>query len=123
MDEEEFDALLQGRPFGTKDAKREDAKLRRRSILAKALWGRTVEDLERQLHAPHPEIPAGFALADFRELQRMALEILARLNDPKFAWVSRLAFPSQIVSVGSQQYSSWEARCEIVRRAIQYLEK
>jgi hypothetical protein len=123
MDEEEFDALLQGRPFGTADAKKMDERLRRCTTLGRALWGKTSEDLQRQLIAPYPEIPVGYALADFRELQRTGLQISALLNDPRSAWASRLGLSSQIVSVGSQQYTSWEARCEIVRRAIEYLEK
>jgi hypothetical protein len=123
MDEEEFDALLQGRPFGTADAKKIDERLRRCTTLGRALWGKTSEDLQRQLLSPYPEIPSGFALSDFRELQRRTLELSALLNDPRSAWASRLGLSSQIVSVGSRQYTSWEARCEIVRRAIEYLEK
>jgi hypothetical protein len=88
-----------------------------------ALWGRTPEDLQRQLLAPSPEIPSGFDLADFRELQRSAHEISARLSDPRFRWLSHLAFSSHTFFVGNQRFTAWEARCEIVRRAIEYLEK
>jgi hypothetical protein len=52
MDEEEFDSLMQWRSFGTDDAIREDARLRRCATLGTALWGRTSEYLQRQLLAP-----------------------------------------------------------------------
>jgi hypothetical protein len=61
-DEEEFDSLMQWRPFGREDAGRADAALLRRSTLGLALWGRTSADLQRQLLAVHPEIPSGFDL-------------------------------------------------------------
>ena len=69
MDEQEFDALFQ-RPFGREDLERAKAGLGRCGTLAVALFGRTPEDLRRQLVASHPEIPSGFALADFRDLER-----------------------------------------------------
>lgn len=125
MDEEEFDSLTQSRPFGRQDAMRADVQLRRRMTLGISLWGRTLDDLHRQLLAPSPEIPSGFELADFRELQRSAQEISAGLGDPRFASLSQshLAFSSQTILVGIQRFTAWEARCEIVRRAIEYLER
>ncbi len=63
MKEEEFDALMQGRPFGTEDAMRAEAQLRRIFTIGAALWGRTSDDLQRQLLASHPEIPPDIALA------------------------------------------------------------
>ena len=60
MDEQEFDSLFPA------------ARLRRCGTLGLALWGRTSDDLRRQLRAPYPEIPSGFDLEDFRELQRFA---------------------------------------------------
>jgi hypothetical protein len=125
MEEEEFDSLMQSQPFGRKDAMRADVQLRRRRALGIALWGRTLDDLQRQLLAPSPEIPSGFELANFRELQRSAQEISAGLSDPRFASLSQshLAFSSQAIFVGTQPFTAREARCEIVRRAIEYLEK
>ncbi len=123
MDEEEFDSLMQSRPFGMYDAARVDARFRRRATLAAALWGRTSEDLQRQLFAPYPEIPFGFELADFRELQRSVQTISGRLNDPRYAWLSALLAPSWTIVVGTERFTVWEARCEIVRRAMEYLEK
>ena len=70
MNEEDFDLLMQGRPYGTEDALRADAQLQRLFTLRAALWGRTPDDLQRQLLAPHPEIPPGIALPDLQELLR-----------------------------------------------------
>jgi hypothetical protein len=125
MEEEEFDSLMRSRPFGSKDAMMADALLRRRMTLGIALWGSTLDDLRRQLLAPSPEIPPGFQLADFMELERSAHEILGGLSDPRFASLSQshLAFSSHTIVVGIQRFTAWEARCEIVRRAIEYLEK
>jgi hypothetical protein len=122
MDEEQFDSLMQCLPFGTEDAMRADAALRRRSTLSLALWGRTSADLQRQLLAVHPEIPSGFNLDDLRDLERDAQAISSCLSEPRFAWLSHLAFCSWVISAGTQNFTAWEARCEIVRRAIKYLE-
>jgi len=125
MDEQEFDSLMQTRPFGRDEAMQADLQLRRGVTLAIALWGGTPDDLQRQLLAPSPEIPSGFDLTDLRELQRSAEKISARmsdLSDPRYAWLSRLAFSYQTIFVGAQRFTAWEARCEIVRRAIEYLE-
>jgi hypothetical protein len=72
MDDQEFDSLFPAGPFGTVEAVRAEARLRRCGTLGLALWGRTADDLRRQLRAPYPEIPSGFDLEDFRELQRFA---------------------------------------------------
>ncbi|MGH9742273.1 MAG: hypothetical protein ACRD51_07965 [Candidatus Acidiferrum sp.] len=121
MDEQEFDAIFQ-QPYKREDAVRMDSQWRRCGTLAAALWGRTPDDLRSQLLAPHPEIPAGFALADFQELQRTAEATSASLGDPGSAWFSRLAHSSQTILVGTQTFTVWEALCEIIRRAIEYLE-
>ena len=51
MDEEEFDALMNLRPFGTEDAMHWYAQIRGDiglgMTLGSALWGRTSEDLQR----------------------------------------------------------------------------
>jgi hypothetical protein len=123
MEEEEFDSLMPSRPFGREDAMRADAALRRRSTLGLALWGRTSADLQRQLLAVRPEIPSGFNLDDLRDLERSTQVISSCLSDPRFAWLSHLAFCSWVISAGTQHFPAWEARCEIVRRAIEYLER
>jgi hypothetical protein len=122
MDEEEFDALFHSRPFTTKDATKTDLQLRRRIALAIALWGRTLDDLKRQLLAVHPEIPAGFDVTDLRELHQNLQNISSDLSNPRHAWLTRLPVFSQTISADSERYSAWEARCEVVRRAIEYLE-
>jgi hypothetical protein len=114
MDEEQFDELIQSRPFGTEDAKRVDLQFRRSASLGIILFGKTADDLRRQILAPSLQIPSGFDLGDFRELLRTTEQLSAAM--------SRLAFASKTIVVGTQRYTEWEARCEIVRRAIEYLE-
>jgi hypothetical protein len=116
MDEEEFDLLMQGRPFGTADAMRMDAQARRCTTLGIPLWGTTPAGLQRQLLAPHPEIPAGFDLADFHRLHRSTQAILKLMVDPRGPFFNHHFG-------GTQSLVEWEARCEIVRRAIEYLER
>jgi hypothetical protein len=123
MKEEEFDSLMHGRSFGTEDAMRADAQLRRIFALGAALWGRTPDDLQRQLLAPHPEILPSIGLTDLRELLRSVEAMLAAFHDEKNALASiSIALSSPAITIGTQQFTAWEARCEIVRRANQYLE-
>jgi hypothetical protein len=121
MDEQEFDSFRQLRPFRTEEAKQVDLRLRRSRALAVRLWGETVDDLKRQLEAPHPEIPSGFDLADFRELEQTTKLVVAAMKSPRNGLVSCMTFVAARFVVGTQT-SEWEARCEIVRRAIEYLE-
>ncbi len=123
MDEEQFDLLMGSRPFTREDAVQADTQLRRRVTLAIALWGRTSDDLRCQLLAPFPEIPSGFDLADHWELQQSMEQVEARLSDPRNLWLSSFASSSQTISLGSRRFTTWEARCEIVRRAIAFLER
>ena len=120
--EEEFDALIRARPFGTQDANRADLRLRRSASLAATLWGKTPDELRRQLLAASPEIPTGFDLADFRELLHTTEQLLAGMRNPKNEFMSRMALASQTIVVGTQRFTEWEARCEVIRRAIEYLE-
>ena len=127
MDEEEFFRLMGSRPFGTTDAFRWDAHSRRQTRLAltlgAALWGRTPGDLRRQLAAPHPDVPSGFDLADFRDLLQLAAQMSsAVLRLQELRGLSPSVLPPPVVVVGAQGFTEWEARCEIVRRAIEYLE-
>ena len=126
MDEQEFDSLFAPRPFGTAEAMREDARLRRSATLGIALWGRTSDDLRRQLLATYPEIPSGFDLEDFRVLQRTAQRISFMLASSTKCVVVDFPFlttPSPPISIGTQRFTPWEACCEILRRAIEHLEK
>jgi hypothetical protein len=122
MEEHEFDALFQ-QPYKREDAMGADAQMRRCDALGFALWGRKPEDLQRQLLAPYPEIPLGFTLTDFRLLQKRVEAISALSSDRRHAWLSRLQASAGSISVGGQRFTAWEARCEVVRRAIAYLEK
>jgi hypothetical protein len=85
------------------------------------LWGKTADDLKRQLLATRPEIPPGFDLADFRELLESTRTIAADLDKARAAWLPRVS-SRPVVFIGTQGFTLWEARCEVVRRAIEYLE-
>ena len=123
MTEDEFDSLAVWLPFRREDATRaETQRGRLLTTLGVALWGRTADDLQRQLLAPHPEIPVGFELADFQALHRTVQMIVTALHDPQLARLSLAALRPPPISVGADQFTGWEARCEIVRRAIEYLE-
>jgi hypothetical protein len=114
MEEEEFDALVQARPFGTEDAMRADRQVRRSASLGITLFGKTADDLRRQLLANFPEIPSGFDLSDFRQLLQTSVVLSAAVSQADIA--------SETIAVGDERYTEWEARCEIVRRAIECLE-
>jgi len=127
MDEEELDAL-NWRPFGTKDAMRLDAQNRENTglvmTLGVALWGKTPADLQRQLMTPHPEIPPGFGLADFqRLLQWIARVSSAVLMYQRLRGLPAGVLPQETVFVGTEGFTEWDARREIVRRVIDHLEK
>ncbi len=124
MDEHEFDALFPARPFGRDDAIREDARWRRCATLGTLLFGRTADDLRCQLLPSHPQIPSGYDLSDFRDLLRHLQILSGALPNAQNAWLSPLAFAaSAAIIVGTRRLTLWEARCEIVRRAIEYLER
>lgn len=114
--------MFSSRPYGTQDALREDARWRRCGTLGTLLFGRTPDDLRRQLLASHPEIPAGYDLADFQDLQRHLEMVSGALSDPRNNWLSPMwAAAFGVIEVGRQRLSVWEARLEILRRAIAYL--
>jgi hypothetical protein len=128
MTEDEFDALMRARrPYGTKDAVNAEAKIRHgitlMSTLGVALWGKTDDDLRHQLAKPYPEIPPGFDLSDFRDLLHVcAQEVSAVSALHKTAGLEHLLPWSRTIVVGSESFTVLEARCELVRRAIDYLE-
>jgi hypothetical protein len=117
MNEEEFDALNL-RPFGTAGFARREAAQRAQTrlvmTLGEALWGKTAADAARQLQAPHPEIPPGFDLADYRELLQWTAQVTTA--------VVTLEKLRGVPPVGTKRLTIWGARHEIVRRAIDYLE-
>ena len=123
MDEQEFAALFPSRPFGTKDAIEEDARWRRCATLGTLLFGTTPDDLRRQLLAAHPEIPRGYDLADFHDLERHLEMFSNALSNARSTWLSPVASAvAATIVVGSERFSLLEARREIVQRAIHYLE-
>jgi hypothetical protein len=117
MDEQEFDSLLQWRPFECQDLRQAE----RIAALAARVWGVTTDHLRRQLLAPSPALPLGFDLGDYRKLQRQAEVVLLAVtkSGAQNQWASLL---SRIILVDDQRFTVLEAHCEIVRRAIEYLE-
>lgn len=127
MNEEEFDALVKSRPFGTADVAHWEAEQRADTSLVMtlgvALWGKTSEDANLQLLASHPEIPIGYDLPAFRRLLQWTAQMAsAVLTLQRMGYVPPSTLSSPTVFVGSQRLNLWEARREIVRRAIDYLE-
>jgi hypothetical protein len=127
MNEEEFDALMKSRPFGTRDVVQWEAELRADTSLVMTLgvvlWGKSSEDTQRQLLASHPEIPPGFDLADFRKLLQSTAKLASAVSAlQRMRGGPPSILPPPAVCMGSQGLTLWEARCEIVRRAIEYLE-
>ena len=124
MDKDELGWISKLQPFGTAEAAEWNAQLGRCDLLGKALWGRNTEDLRHQLQKSHPDVPPGFDLADFQFLLRESFRLASLdLDDPKNAWIRPKLVHAGTVRVGSQQLTEWEARAEIVRRAIDYLKK
>ena len=120
MNEQEFDAWQSLRPFRTSDMKQFD----RTAALAGHLWGAGLDHMQRQLLAPHPEIPAGFSLDDFRNLQRQSEALLSALQRKPLGpqWGFFRFFMDTKILVGSHRFTYQEACYEIVRRAIDFLE-
>src|ERR1700744_372027 len=99
MTEEEFESSMTLAPFGTADAERAEAQTLRCMSLGVALWGRTTQDMQRQLLAPHPEIPTGFNLEELRRLHRHAQAIsLAK-------WLPRTSLSGPIVFVEERSFT------------------
>jgi hypothetical protein len=128
MNEEEFDALMKSRPFGTGDVVRWETELRASTSLVMKLgvelWGKGPEAAQSQLLASHPEIPVGFDLADFRKLLQWTAKMASAVSAlQQMRAMPPSMLPSQTVFVGAEGLTLWEARHEIVRRAIEHLEK
>jgi hypothetical protein len=127
MNEEDLDKFLL-QPLDHLELTKIDARMRRSATLAQALWGKTLQDLERQLVAPHPALPPTFDLADYRELERSTQRVLVLLKSERVARLlaamnsTFVAAMKSTVIIGTTKYTEMEARHEIVRRAIEYLE-
>lgn len=73
--------------------------------------------------ASHPEIPAGYDLADFQDRQRHLEMITGASGNPRKTWLSPLGTAAfGVIEVGTQRLSVGEARTEILGRAMDYLE-
>jgi hypothetical protein len=111
MDEHEFEALREWQAFSSNDVKMYEAL----PALALELWGRTAEDLRQRLLAPTPKVPYGCTLRDLQMLEQQAT--MMRKFAARFG---RLG--TETIAIGTDTLSVLEARCEVVRRAIDYLE-
>lgn len=120
MDEHEFFAQHPMRPWTRSDfenAHQEGTALAQALWLDNKLWG-DHETMKRQLLAASPEIPAGMGLPELRALERLA-RLGLRFGD-RWHWPRA---PKTFVWIGGRSLTIWEARYEIVRRAINFLER
>jgi hypothetical protein len=124
MDQDDLGWIGKLQPFGTADAAKCEVQLGRCASLGQALWGTTAEHLRRQLAKSSPDLPSGFDLEDFRQLQIHASRFASlNLDLPRHAWARPILLQARRIDVGMQQFNEWEARVEIVRRAIDFLQK
>lgn len=91
------------------------ADFERVAALGAQLWGQgKIENLQRQLELPSPEIPAGVGIAELRALERQARMMLAANQ----RWAPASKFGARVITVGAEQFTLAEAMYEIVRRAL-----
>lgn len=91
------------------------ADFERVQALGAQLWGHgKVENLQRQLELPSPEIPAGIGIRELLALKQHAAMMLAA--NQRWAPASRFAAP--VITVGAEQFTLVEAMYEIVLRAL-----
>src|SRR5262245_40838760 len=113
MTEDEFDSLMRARSFGTEDAMRlETQMLRSTELLAtlgSSLWGKTDDDLRRQLLRPYPAIPPGFGVRDLQDLLHVTAQMLSAIS--AMVGLSHLFDASPRIVVDAESYTLWEARC------------
>lgn len=120
MDEDEFFAQHPMHPWtrsNFENAHQEGTALAQALWLSNKLWG-DHETMKHQLLATSPEIPAGIGLLELRALERMA-RLGLRYSDTQYSPRAPKAF----VWIGERSLTIWEARYEIVRRAIDSLER
>jgi hypothetical protein len=129
MTEEEFDSLMRAaRPFGSEDARQMEARMLHSTALlttlGAALWGKTNDDLRCQLLRPYPAIPPGCGVHDLHDLLQASAQMLSTIAAAyKIVGLPHAFDTSRTIVVHDRSYTAWEARCEIVRRAIEHLEK
>jgi hypothetical protein len=119
VDEQHLDSLRCWQPF----ERQGDPAIARLVALSQALWGRTGEDLRRQLLAPAPAIPPGCTLLELEWLRRNAVQMLHHY----LAFARTLPTtpnqlrPDEVIVVGTERFNTLEARLEVARRAIHKL--
>jgi hypothetical protein len=113
MDEQEFFSSNRFRALRPSDL--ED--FQRLMILGTKLWG-DIQYLTHQLLAPSPEIPDGVGLRELLTLARWAKMCLDLGDRAAFLPVPR----GTVVTVGGRRFSFYEARYEVVKRAIASIE-
>jgi hypothetical protein len=120
MDEDDFFSRYPMRPWTRSDfenAHREGTALAYALWLSNKLWD-DPETMRCQLLAASPEIPAGMGLPELRALERLA-RLGLRYSGSRH-WPQA---PKGFVWIGGRSLTIWEARYEIVRRAIDFLER
>lgn len=126
MNEQEFDAAREWRSFGAQDGMKFEQKLERLATLGLALWGRTPDELRRQLTAEHPTIPTGCSITDLQDLLGQARTLLSAYrtadHNVRIFLNRTLKAEGDVIEIGSESFTVLEARHEVARRAIEWLE-
>ncbi len=123
MDEHEFDSLRDWQPFRPETLGRFEAQAGRVTGLAVALWGNTPADLQRQLTGRYPKLPKSVDLADLHKLLAYAHRFEMLLEKNGSLWPLLRGAQATQIEVGGRLFNIWQARTEVVRRAIEFLEK
>ncbi len=115
MNEHEFFAQHPMRPWKSSDFQ-EASPSAPALWLSARLWG-DIGRTTRQLLADSPEIPNGLDLSELRTLERMLVYFGG-------TWPATPGIPKgSVIVIGGHSFTIHEARCEIVRRAIEFLER
>ena len=124
MDEQQFDAMRQWRGFSSGDARKIERQFQQLATFGLGLWGRTADDLRRQLALDHPEIPAGCVLADLQHLLGQARAMLSAYPtmDHNMRILLDRCVGTEAIKIHGERLTVLEARYEIARRAIEWLE-
>ncbi len=115
MKEQEFFARYPMRPWKSSDFQGASPSAPPLWLSAR-LWG-DAGRMTHQLLADSPEIPTGLALPELRTLERLLVHFGG-------GWPATPGIPKEsVIMIGGLSYTMWEARYEIVRRAIEFLER
>jgi hypothetical protein len=61
-------------------------------------------------------------LNNLRDLYAWVQKFVDALSDPKRPWLRGFARSTPVIAAGDRQFTDWEARLEVVRRAFEYFE-